>query len=128
MLLFYIHLHVASWFIALILFFTSWYLLSIDKQQPAKMAHSINRIIFLVIFYTGFVLIYRYTQAPVWENFGAEAVVKAIGGVYLVCLMEWLISRFQKKLPSRGLVIQFFLLLLIVIALGFGRLPWGFLP
>lgn len=73
-------------------------------------------------------LIYRYTQASVWDNYSIEAIVKTLGGVYLIVIMELFITRFKKGVASKGLMIQFFIVLALVFILGFGRLPWGFLP
>ncbi|GAA4072686.1 YisL family protein [Amphibacillus indicireducens] len=126
--MFNMHLHVTSWSLSIILFIATWLLLKQNKQQIANVLHNINRIVFLVILYTGGMLIYRYTQAPVWDNYGVEAIVKALAGVYLIFLMEWFVIRNKKGAASRGLMVQFVVVLVIVLVLGFGRLPWGFLP
>lgn len=126
--MFNIHLHVTSWALSIILFIVTWFLLSRKKHQIANVLHLINRLIFLVVLYSGGVLIYRYTQASVWDNYAIEAIVKALSGVYLVVIMELFITRFKKGVASRALVIQFFIVLALVLVLGFGRLPWGFLP
>lgn len=122
------HLHVTSWSLSIILFIATWYLLSRNKHQIASVLHLINRVMFLVILYSGGMLIYRYTQASVWDSYAVEAIVKALGGVYLVVIMELFITRFKKGVASRTLVIQFFIVLALVLVLGFARLPWGFLP
>ena len=126
--MFNIHLHVTSWALSIILFIVTWFLLSRKKHQIANVLHLINRLIFLVVLYSGGVLIYRYTQASVWDNYAIEAIVKALSGVYLVVIMEFFIIRLKKGVASRALVIQFFIVLALVLVLGFGRLPWGFLP
>ena len=126
--MFNIYLHVTSWSLSIILFIVTWFLLSRNNHQIANLLHRINQIIFLVILYSGGMLIYRYTQASVWDNYSIEAIIKALGGVYLVVIMELFITRFKKGVASRALMIQFFVVLAFVLILGFGRLPWGFLP
>ena len=123
----YIHLHVASWGISLILFFMTWITIK-SNERLAEILHMINRIVFLAILFTGIMLIYRYTQAPVWSDFGVEAIVKGLAGVWLIVVMEMFYIRYKKGVAYRGLLVQFFFMLAIVLILGFGRLPWGFFP
>ena len=124
----YIHLHVTSWLISLILFFITWGLLNQKKDQVAKILQMVNRVFFLLILFTGGMLFYRYTQASIWSDFGVEAIVKGLAGIWLVFVMEWFYVRHKKGLAYRGVIVQFFFMLAIVLILGFGRLPWGFLP
>ncbi|WP_440894891.1 YisL family protein [Amphibacillus sp. Q70] len=126
--MFNMHLHVTSWLLGIILFIVTWILYNKGKTQVANVIHNVNRIIFLVILYSGFMLLYRYTQAPVWSDYGVEVIVKGVAGIWLIVVMEWFLHRYKKGVAYKGLVVQFIFMLAIVLILGFGRLPWGFLP
>lgn len=124
----YIHLHVASWALGVLLFFAAWFNYSKGKVKVADIMRNINRIVYLVILFSGIMLLYRYTQAPVWSDFGVEAVVKGLAGIWLIIVMELFLHRYRQNSATKALLIQFFLIFAIVLILGFGRLPWGFLP
>ncbi|WP_067840594.1 DUF1516 family protein [Amphibacillus sediminis] len=124
----YIHMHVGSWVLALCLFGLSWLYYVTGKLTIARVFHFIARINYLLIIFTGFMLFYRYTQAEIWSNYAPEVIVKSIAGLWVVVMLEWTLYRLTKAKPVRGFLVQLVVMLVIVLGLGFGRLPWGFLP
>ncbi|WP_017470575.1 YisL family protein [Amphibacillus jilinensis] len=127
-LIFYIHLHVISWLLAIILFAVNGSLYKKQKWKSGKITHMVSRVLYLLIIFTGVVLLYRYTQANVWNDYGPEVIIKSIAGLWVVVMMESIILRIKKDAPFKGFMVQWIVMLVIALVLGFGRLPWGFLP
>lgn len=124
----YSHLHVMSWIMAFIL--VTCILLSHlkGKEKATTIIQWINRMNYLVIVYSGGMLLYRYTQSGIWSTYGIEVIVKSLAGLWVIVAIELLLHRFQQKKSLKGITVQLVLGLMITLTLGFGRLPWGFLP
>ncbi|WP_182200061.1 YisL family protein [Paraliobacillus salinarum] len=123
-----IHLHITSWVLALILFAMSYYYYKVDKQKTAKITHMITRLSYLLILYSGGDLLVGYIQSGTFNSFAAETIIKVAAGLWVIACIELLLVRFAKGKPVKGFFVQLAVALVIVIALGFGRLPWGLLP
>ncbi|GGM25170.1 UPF0344 protein YisL [Paraliobacillus quinghaiensis] len=123
-----IHLHITSWVLALILFAVTYSLYKQDKQKPAKISHMITRVTYLLIIYSGGDLLYGYITSGTWDAYMAEMIVKIAAGLWVVACLEMLLVRYAKGKPIKGFFVQLIVALVIVLALGFGRLPWGLLP
>ncbi|SEO50045.1 Protein of unknown function [Amphibacillus marinus] len=126
--MFFIHLHVTSWLLAFILFLIAWPLYVKGKSQTAIILHWIIRISYVIILISGSVLLYRYSQAEVWQTYSAEVIVKAAAGLWAVVMLEATLHRMKGGKPFKGFTVQLVVMFAITLILGFGRLPWGFLP
>lgn len=123
-----IHLHITSWVLALILFAVAFSLYKSGKAKSAKIVHMITRITYLGILYSGGDLLVGYIRSGTFNAYAAETAVKVIAGFWVITCIELLLVRYAKGKPVRGFFIQLTVALVIVLALGFGRLPWGVLP
>ncbi|WP_117170861.1 YisL family protein [Paraliobacillus sediminis] len=123
-----IHLHITGWVLALILFAVTFSLYKNKKQKPAKVMHMITRLSYLLILYSGGDLFYNYIVSGTWNSYMAELIIKAAAGLWVIACLEILLVRYAKGKPTKGFMVQLAVSLIIVLALGFGRLPWGFLP
>ncbi|MFB1050059.1 YisL family protein [Paraliobacillus sp. JSM ZJ581] len=123
-----IHLHITSWVLALILFIISYYYYKVNKQKTAKITHMVIRLLYVLILYSGGDLLVGYIQSGTFNAFAAETIIKVVAGLWVIVCMELLLVRFAKSKPIKGFFVQLTVALVIVIALGFGRLPWGVLP
>ncbi|CQR47008.1 hypothetical protein BN1058_01297 [Paraliobacillus sp. PM-2] len=123
-----IHLHITSWVVALILFTISYYFYKANKHKKAKITHMITRLMYLLILYSGGDLLVGYVQSGTFSEFAAETVIKVAAGLWVIVCLELLLIRFVKGKPIKGFFVQLAVALAIVLALGFGRLPWGLLP
>ncbi|WP_077623085.1 YisL family protein [Sediminibacillus massiliensis] len=117
------HLHITSWVLALILFALA---LMFYKQgkKPSKILHMILRLDYLLILYSGGTLLSNYFNGSMLP----EAIIKALAGIWVIAALELLLVRVNKGKPVLGMWVQLGVALIIVLALGFGRLPLGILP
>lgn len=121
-----VHLHITSWVLGFILFFIGYALLKNPNQQkPGTILHMILRLDYILIFISGLWLLVIYFNSDLVVT---EAVIKGVAGLWLIWEMERILIRTKKSGPTKGDWIQFTIALLLVLALGFGRLPMGFLP
>ncbi len=123
-----IHIHITSWVLALVFFAISYYFYKSDNQRTAKIIHMITRLTYLLILYSGGDLLISYIQSGTFGEFAAETIVKVAAGLWVIACLEIILIRFAKGKPIKGFFIQLSVALVLVIALGFGRLPWGLLP
>lgn len=119
------HLHITSWALGLILFIIALILYKKSSEKPATIVHMILRLVYLFIIITGGLLTWDYIQGYTMPMLG-EAIVKALAGLWLVVMMELILVSTKKGKPVTGKWVQFFIALVIVIILGFFRLPMGF--
>ena len=120
------HMHITSWVLGLILFIVALILYKKRSEKPATIVHMILRLVYLFIIITGGLLTWDYIQGYSMPILG-EAIVKALAGLWIVVSMEGILVSSKKGKPAKGKWIQFFIALIIVIILGFFRLPMGFL-
>lgn len=119
------HMHITSWVLGLILFIVALILYKKNSDKPATIVHMILRLVYLFIIVTGALLTWYYIQNLGMPMLG-EAIVKALAGLWIVVAMEGILVSTKKGKATKGKWIQFFIALIIVIVLGFFRLPLGF--
>lgn len=120
------HLHITGWVLAIILLVVVISLRNKGNLKGAKITHMILRLVYLVTIVSGAELFFR-GYIPV-NSYLPEVILKSIAGLWIIFAMEMILVRGGKGLPTKGPWIQFVIMLLIVMILGFGRLPYGFLP
>lgn len=116
------HMHITSWVLGFILFFVAYAMLNGGKGKPAKIVQMILRLDYLFILYTGGHLLGIYfgnIQMPLF----AEAITKGLAGIWLIGAMEMILVKKAKGKTTKGAWIQFIIALIIVMVLGFVRLP-----
>ncbi|WP_226037688.1 YisL family protein [Aquibacillus saliphilus] len=118
------HLHITSWVLAFILFVLA---LLFYKQgnKAGKILHMVLRLDYLLILYTGGDLLMDYFTANMMLG---EVLVKSFAGLWLISMLEMILIKTKKEKPTKNLWIQLAIAFVIVLALGFGRLPMGILP
>ncbi|WP_254391820.1 YisL family protein [Terribacillus sp. DMT04] len=119
--------HIIGWGLGIVLFFAALVLYNEKKSKQATIPHMILRLDYLVILYTGFVLLWRYFDAS-GSSFTVQAIIKGIAGLIVVICMEMILVKMKKEKSAKAWWIIFFIALVITLLLGFGILPMGFLP
>ncbi len=120
------HMHITAWTFGLILFIIALTLYKKGNQKNAAIVHMILRMVYLFIIITGGLLTWGYFQGYEMPMFG-EVIVKAIAGGWIVVMMELILIGTKRGKMNTADWIQFWIALVIVIVLGFFRLPMGFL-
>ncbi|MGJ9459355.1 YisL family protein [Oceanobacillus sp. CF4.6] len=118
------HMHITAWVLGIILFFLAISMRDRDNAKAAKMLHMILRLVYLFILYTGGVLVWDYianSGMPIL----AEAITKGLAGIWMIAAMEMILVKKSKGKPTKSFWIQFWIALIIVLVLGFVRLPMG---
>ncbi|GGJ69352.1 YisL family protein [Virgibacillus salexigens] len=116
------HMHITAWALGFILFAIAYVMYKQGKMKPGKITHMILRLDYLFILYTGGSLITPYFNgSPLMP----EAIVKGLAGIWMIAIMEMLLVRLPKQKPLKGLWVQFVIAIIILLALGFFRLPMG---
>src|SRR3954451_1012499 len=105
-------MHADSWFITIVLFMVSYFLLQAGKRRPHKITHMILRLFYLIMLISGIGLLIS-VQFPV------TYVIKAVLAIVLIGLMEMILIRGQKHKKVVSLWGMFIIILLIVVLLGF---------
>ncbi|MGN8644627.1 YisL family protein [Gracilibacillus sp. HCP3S3_G5_1] len=120
------HLHITAWVVGLILLFIT-YALYKGGNKSGKMLHMILRLDYLLIVITGILLFTNYLDVYTGSaGTLGEVIVKMLAGVWVIGAMEMVLVRTSKSKATKGAWIQLIIALLLVIILGFGRLPIGF--
>lgn len=119
------HLHVTSWVLAFILFAVAYILHKQGKAKGAKIVQMILRLDYLLILYSGGALLANYFGGSAMMG---EAIFKGIAGIWAVLAMEMILVKMSRRESTKSWWIQVIIAIVITIALGFGRLPGGFLP
>lgn len=118
------HLHITSWVLAFILVIIVIALHKSGKAKAAKIVHMILRLDYFLILYSGGDLLKHYFNGTMLT----EAIIKSLAGFWIIVAMEMITVRTGKGRSTKGAWIHFLVALVITLALGFGRLPGGFLP
>ncbi len=122
------HMHITTWVIGIILFVVVLSLVKKeDKAKAAKITHMILRLFYILILLTGLELFFRH-YIGVTGGMLAESIIKSLAGVWLIGAMEMVIVRTKKGKSAFSGWLQFVIALILVLALGFARLPLGILP
>lgn len=121
------HLHITAWVLAFILLFIVTAFYKQGKAKPGKILHMILRLDYLLILYSGGSLLTGYIEFGAGSHIG-ELIIKIIAGLWAIAAMEMIGVRTSKGKATKSWWIQFVIVALIAIILGFGRLPYGILP
>src|SRR5690606_21855116 len=92
--------HIDTWGITLLVFFISFFLLTKDKMKAQKITHMILRILFVVMFVTGFGLVISY-------KFALITIVKMLFALWLIASMEMILIKAKKNQPTSVVWVQF---------------------
>jgi uncharacterized membrane protein SirB2 len=113
-----INTHVATWFIALILFLVALVLNKNGRQRAEKIVLMILRVFYLMIIGTGVYLVLNIAVISF------AYILKMLAGLLVIGMFEIILSRVHKKknaaIPLGFLIIAFF----VALYLGY-RLPLG---
>lgn len=105
-------IHRGSWFLLLVLFLLSYFLLSVGKEKIGKITHMVLRLFYIIMLFSGIGLLVAY-------NFSAFYSVKGIIALIMIGLMEISCVRAMKGKPNRIVFYAGSILLLVVILMGF---------
>lgn len=118
------HLHVTSWLIAFILFIVVLILNKQGKAKGAKIVQMILRLDYLLILYSGGMLLgyyFNHLQPQI-----GEAVFKGLAGIWAIFALEMISLKSGRKEPTKSWWIQLIIAVVLTFILGFGRLHLGF--
>src|SRR5699024_2370199 len=121
------HLHITGWLLAFILLFIVTAFYKQGKEKPGKSLHMILRLDYLLILYSGGSLLSIYIEFGAGLHLG-ELIIQILAGLWALLALEMIGVRISKGKATIGWWIQFVIVALIAIILGFGRLPYGILP
>jgi uncharacterized membrane protein len=111
-------LHIATWVIGIILFFTAVMMTNGSKGQ--KITQMILRVFYILILLTGIALFMDGMKLDMGMLYG----FKLLGGILIIGMMEMTLARMKKQKPATMFLVLFFIFLFITMALGF-KLPMG---
>ncbi len=111
-----VHMHVSTWFIALILFVSVFLLNKTGKVRAAKMILMILRLFYLLIIATGIKLL------TYLAHINSEYVTKIAAGLLVITMFEILLVRFRKGKSTGVFWVLLVPVLVYTIYLGY-RLP-----
>lgn len=112
-----LHLHILSWLLVLILFYSSYENFS-DRQGPSRLykpLHMTLRLFMLITIVSGIVL---FVQAMKGDIDHMMYGLKFVFGLATIGLAEMTLAKKKKKKPSRTFFIITFVVALITIGLG----------
>ncbi|GIO25724.1 YisL family protein [Ornithinibacillus bavariensis] len=118
------HLHVTAWVLAFILFFVTLVLHKQGKDKAAKIVQMILRLDYLIILISGGLLIKNYFNG---SPMMVEAIIKGLAGIWVIAAMEMTLGKTKDGDSATAGWIQLVIAFAITIALGFFRLPGGFM-
>ena len=121
-----LHTHVTSWILGIVLLFVAYFLYKQGNEKGATISHMILRLLYLVIVFTGGYLLITVYLANFAMPLGAEAITKGLAGIWLIAAMEMILVKKSKDQPVTKLWVQFFIALILVLVLGYVRLPLTF--
>ncbi|MFD2639413.1 YisL family protein [Piscibacillus salipiscarius] len=121
------HLHITTWVIGIILFFVVLNFVKKSNEKAAKITQMVLRLFYIFILVTGALLWFNNYMGTGGGTF-TESVVKSVAGIWLIGAMEMVIGFTKKGKSTFAGWLQFALAIILVLALGFGRLPLGILP
>lgn len=112
------HLHITAWALALILLVLSLVLYKQGKKA-GKILHMILRLDYLLILYSGGTLFSEYLGT----DYMPEVIVKSLAGLWVIASIEMILVKATKGKPTKSFWIQLVISLVLVLVLGFWRLP-----
>jgi uncharacterized membrane protein SirB2 len=111
----FLHSHVSSWAITLLLFIISFALLKAGKQKGQKITHMILRLFYILTVVTGAGLLFQWKFDPM-------ALLKAVLAIWVISAMELILVRTAKGQAKTSYWIQLAVSLVLVFILGYGVL------
>ncbi|NRD78305.1 YisL family protein [Bacillus sp. BRMEA1] len=115
-------IHITAWAIGIILFLVTFFMYK-NKNPKSKMLHMIVRLLYIIIFITGFLLFWGVMK-QINNHYQMLYGFKMLGGLWVIAAMEiTLVSISKGKNPAAGWI-QFIIAFLIVLYLGLS-LPLG---
>lgn len=91
------------------------------KTKGVKVIQMILRVLYLLIIATGVGLLLSVYKIDVWY------ILKAVVGIWLIGLFEMILSRVINKRRTSTFWIQFIVAWILVLYLGFVKLPMSIL-
>lgn len=104
--------HADSWAMTLLLFIASFALIKMGKVKGQKITRMILRLFFVVMVISGLGMLFLY-------QFPLMYIVKGIIAVWLIAVMERILSRTEAGQRAGSSWVQFAVALLLVLLLGF---------
>jgi uncharacterized membrane protein SirB2 len=118
-----LHMHVTSWILGIILLLVALFLYKQGNEKGGKIVHMILRLIYLVILFTGGYLLFDVYLANFSMPTGAEAITKGLAGIWVIAAMEMILIKTTKGKSATSAWVQFVIAFILVLILGYGRLP-----
>jgi Protein of unknown function (DUF1516) len=116
-----IHAHITTWILALVLFFIALIMHKGGKQKGLKVVHMILRLFYLLIIGTGVWILSSLNSIDLLY------VLKSLVGIWVIAMFEMIIIRTVKGKKTSILWGQFIVALILVLYLGFVKLPLTFM-
>ena len=110
--------HITSWLLGVILLIVAAVLLKKGNQKGYKITHMILRVVYLVIIATGADLLFRM------DSISGEYIGKAVLGLIVIGLMEMILIKMKKGASTKGFIIGFVVMFIIIVAMGL-QMPLG---
>ncbi|GGE50266.1 UPF0344 protein [Pullulanibacillus camelliae] len=114
----WLHAHVGFWTLGLIVFVLTFILYIIGKNKPAKILHMILRLLYILIFITGVVMVSKWYGG---DKFGWPTL-KGIFGLLVIAMMEMILIKTNKRVST-----VFYWLILIISLAGVFYIGYGVL-
>lgn len=105
--------HVGFWSLALLLFVISLFL----KGRALKVFQMILRLLYVCIFVTGLYLVIH-----VYSTYGILTIIKMIGGLGVISMMEMIVTRRLKQKSTGIFWVLLIVFLVWVFYMGYGVL------
>ena len=118
----WIHVHIASWIIGVLLALYVGHQYS--KGRNAKVAHMILRVIYLAILGTGLYVFIKIPKENMPSNMMMLYNIKMTAGIIMLAIFEFFTISSKKGRKMLVPAVIFGLLFLTLLYLGF-RLPYG---
>lgn len=116
-----IHAHITTWVLALVLFFVVLGLNKSGKAKGVKVVHMILRLFYLLIIGTGIWILSSL------HSISMMYVIKSLVGILVIGLFEMVIVRTVKGKNTMVVWLLFIISFVLVLYLGFMKLPLTFL-
>ncbi|WNS76822.1 YisL family protein [Bacillus sp. DTU_2020_1000418_1_SI_GHA_SEK_038] len=115
-----IHAHITTWVLALVLFFVALGLHKSGKARGLKVVQMVLRLFYILIIITGVVILSKI-------NISSLYILKSLLGIVVIGMMEMIIVRSVKGKKTTMFWLLFLVTFILVLYLGFVKLPLTFL-
>ncbi|QED47191.1 YisL family protein [Cytobacillus dafuensis] len=116
-----IHAHITTWVLALVFFFVALGLHKSGKARGLKVVHMILRLFYLLIIGTGIWILSSLNSISMLY------VIKSLIGLAVIASIEMILVRLVKGKSTTIFWLLFIISLILVLYLGFMKLPLTFL-